>query len=151
MDIEAKIDPHPRTDMLTRRRCLALLGAGAAVSLLAACQSAVPAAPTTAPAAPAPTQAPAPIATPAAAPTTAAAAQPSLVTIIPTGTGTPKKGGELIITTWDEHASMDPIHTGGASDDLLPMEGDNVLYFGNDLKFYPGLADSWQMSQDGMA
>jgi peptide/nickel transport system substrate-binding protein len=151
MDTEAKTDPHPCTDMLSRRHCLALLGGGAAVSLLAACQSAVPASPTAAPAAPTPTQAPAGIATSAAAPTTATAAQPSLVTIIPAGTGTPKKGGELIITTWDEHASMDPIHTGGASDDLLPMEGDNILYFGNDLKFYPGLAESWQMSSDGMS
>jgi hypothetical protein len=30
-------------------------------------------------------------------------------------------GGELIVTTWDEHASMDPSHTGGASADLVKL------------------------------
>src|SRR5262245_7637793 len=132
---------------LSRRRGLQLgLGSLARQSLVAACR---PRAPGAAPAKPAPPAATA--ARGAAAATRAPAAQSSLMTIIPPGSGTPKKGGELIVTTWDEHASMDPIHTGGASADLLALEGDNIVYFGNDLKFYPGLAESWEMSSDGMA
>jgi peptide/nickel transport system substrate-binding protein len=150
MENQGNFDRQRRSEMLSRRHFLGLIGGGAALTLLAACQNApqAPSAPaTTAPAA-ASTSAPAAA---AAGATPTPAVQPSLVNIIPPGSGTPKKGGELVVTTWDEHASMDPIHTGGASDDLLPLEGDNILYYGNDFKFYPGLAESWEPSADGIS
>jgi len=138
---------------------LMLLGAGASASLLAACQSAPTAAPaataaptaTTAAAAAKPTAAaPAPTSAPAAAPTTAPAAAGPTAAPAAAGAGAPKPGGKLNIGAFDEIVSLDPINAGGGSEYLVTnLLYDTLLVQGDDDKFYPGLAESWEPSADG--
>jgi peptide/nickel transport system substrate-binding protein len=116
--------------MRTRRRFLVTIGAGV-TGLLAACQSAAPAAPTSAPAAPPtaapaakPTSAPAPTTAAAAAATQAPAAKPTTAVAAPatatsaasnTAAANVKRGGTL---NWAEIAdpiSFDPHNRSNAS------------------------------------
>jgi peptide/nickel transport system substrate-binding protein len=74
---------------------------------------------------------------------------PAFAAPVVVGQGAPTSGGELIVSTWDEHASMDPIQTGGASADLLPLMGDNIVNQAEDLSISPGLATSWDVNPEG--
>jgi peptide/nickel transport system substrate-binding protein len=115
---------------LTRRRFLSLAVTAGAVSVLAACQSPSPAAPTSAPAAPpAPTSAAG-----APAPTTAPAATAVTAT--------------LVVAPYDELISLDPVNTAGRGIVDLNLLYDTLIVQGSDGKYYPGLADSWEASSD---
>ncbi|HLZ31665.1 MAG TPA: ABC transporter substrate-binding protein [Chloroflexota bacterium] len=132
---------------------------------LAACQTATPAAPTTAPAAPAATPPPAapaattaPTAAAAAKPTTAAAAAP---TTAPTAAAAAKpttapaaapagSGGTLVYgLSFDFDDTLDPQVTNFDSTIRVTLNVCEPLVWEPEPgKFVPGLADSWEVSPD---
>jgi peptide/nickel transport system substrate-binding protein len=131
VNVQDQRDLPPRhPTVLYRRRLLGLVGAGASISLLAACQF---------PAAPSST---------AAAPTTApAAAAAGAPTVAPASTAAPT--GQLVIGPRDEIISLDPINSGGSQGPIAtPLLYDTLIFQGDDGKLYPGLADSWEASAD---
>ena len=135
---------------LSRRRFLGGSAAVAAAAILAACGGS---------AAPGATNAPATTGTTAAgAPTVAgsAAAKPAIqgtpVVVEGKSDGTPVSGGTLTIA-YDEPPTLDPRVSGAtiwwrAAYNLF----DTLLYQeAGTLKFYPGLAQSWEIAPDGKA
>src|SRR5581483_7277874 len=131
----------------TRRSFVATALGAAALPLLAACGSAPP--PTTAPAKP--TEAPKPAAAeptkPAAAPAPTTAAAP--VAASPAASAA-QKGGELKVGMYRTLDGLDPaVYWGPPETMVTQMVFDTLIYLGNDLKFYPGLADSWDVTDGG--
>ena len=156
--------------LLPRRRFLVLLGAGGSISLLTACQPAAPSAPapaatsapagaappTAAPAAQAPAAAPTALptqapaiapATPVAKPTAAPEAKPAAAAATPAEK--PQQGGELILANWDEPISLDPVNINGPGLNAANLFYDRLVYLDKDLKYHPGLAESWEIAPDG--
>jgi peptide/nickel transport system substrate-binding protein len=153
---------HLTRRQFTRRRFLLLAGLGASASLLAACgQSAAPAA-TSAPAKPAeakPTEAkpaaPAAGATtapaaPAAAATTAPAAKPAEAAKPAASGEAAKKGGTMRIGFYQDASNMDPAFSGSGFDRQVFFNVlENLVTLSPTLEIQPGLAESWQIAQDG--
>src|SRR5207249_1281693 len=109
-------------------------------------------APTAAPAKPAdaakPPEAVKPAATtpPAAAATSApaAAAKPAA------GGETPKKGGTMRIGFYQDASNMDPAFSGSGFDRQVFFNVlENLVTLSPTLEIQPGLAESWQIAQDG--
>jgi peptide/nickel transport system substrate-binding protein len=112
---------HPLSRELTRRQFLALAGAGAGATLLAACQPA--AAPTSVP----PTVVPGPVSTP-----------------VPP---TPVPGGVLTLAvTFDPDTLDAPNITSAGVEQIAMVIYDRLVELGTDLKVGPGLAESWTSS-----
>ncbi len=132
----------------------------ALLSLLAACAS--PAAAPEAPKAAAPTQAPAPTqaaaAKPAApqatqAPQAAATTAPAAKAEVPKAAPGPgKPGGALRYAMNNEPDSLDPAKTAQASAfNVMQTLYDTLVWQDpTDLKYKPGLAESWESSSDGL-
>jgi peptide/nickel transport system substrate-binding protein len=141
-----------------------VLGGGAAVSLLAACQPAAPAAPTAAPAAaaaattpPAPTTAPAPKPTAAPAPTSApttapAATQAAAPTTTPAvGAGQPKSGGKIKIARSQDSDTLDPHKsTLLVAHEIFYQVFSCLAYIDLKGKVNPAVAQSWELSNQNM-
>ena len=139
---------------LSRRQLLQLGGrAGlglAGVGLLSACQPAPPASPTAAP--PKPTSAPAPPAPAATQPAAPAkpAAVPAQATAAPAAkVEAPARGGELILGFRDEHPTLDPpVPNSAFLMRFLNSILDPLIWQPEPGKYFPGLAESWEMSPD---
>jgi peptide/nickel transport system substrate-binding protein len=143
-----------------RRRDFLRLTAMAASALgLAACQTAAPAAPTSAPAAAAkpttPPAAPAPTTAPAAAaakPTTApaAAAAPTVAPTVAPAAAAAGTGGSLVYgLSFDVDDTLDPQVTNYDSTIRITLNVCEPLVWEPEPgKFVPGLADSWEISPD---
>jgi peptide/nickel transport system substrate-binding protein len=139
-----------------------VLGGGAAVSLVAACQPAAPPAPTSAPAAtaapttsaPQPTSAPAPTSAPTAPPPTTApaVAQAAAPTTTPAvAAGPPVAGGKIKIARSQDSDSLDPHKsTLLVAHEIFYQIFSCLAYI--DLKgtVNPAVAQSWQFSNQNM-
>jgi peptide/nickel transport system substrate-binding protein len=65
--------------------------------------------------------------------------------------GTPQPGGELKIGLYRALEGLDPaVYEGEPETMLVQMVFDNLVYLGNDGQFHPGLANSWEISEDGL-
>ena len=62
----------------------------------------------------------------------------------------PTPGGELVIAKPTEPQSLDPQRdAGGPSAEIQNSVLESLVYFDNDMKLQPGLATSWDISQNG--
>ena len=138
-----------RTGRLSRRHFITVLGLGASASLLAACQPAPPAQPTTAPAKPAEAPKPAEPAKPAEAPKPAGPAPTAEQKAPAAAAEQPQSGGELVFASWDEPISLDPHNTATAGLNADRLIFDTLVIQASDFKHYPALAESWEVSPDG--
>jgi peptide/nickel transport system substrate-binding protein len=124
---------------MTRRDFLKLAGTTSLGAVLAAC-------------APAPTPAPPPAPTTAPVPTAAPQAQ---VPASPTPLPKPKRGGVLRIIPADAPTQFDPMMAGTTADvDAMCAAYDNLatrMVAEKDEPIRPGLAESWEYSQDGLS
>src|SRR5207253_906075 len=144
----------------TRRRFLAGVVSVAAVQLATACSTAqapAPAPPTQAPAAAPkptsgtqpttgaqPTQAPA-----APAATQAPAAQPTQAPA--SSAGQPKRGGRLTMGQLGDLADLDAHDFAFLNYGMIPQVYDRLARYDNNLKLQPELAESWDLSSDGLS
>lgn len=122
---------------LTRRdflRVSAVTGAGLAVTLIAACAPQAPAG------APAKDQSSQPAAKDAGAPAQKAASAPA-----------PKSGGDLVVGFWSEPRSLDPMNANAPAVRHIMAMYDTLIVQSNDFKYHPALAESWEVSPDGLA
>jgi peptide/nickel transport system substrate-binding protein len=143
---------------LSRRTALRLIVSGGSMAILAACGGGAPAAPTSAPAA-APTTAPAaaakPTSAPTAAPTTApaAAAKPTSAPAAAATTApavSANAGGTLNVALADlETENMDTI-LAQPNLNVLPLIYESLLEYDDKGNLTPWLAESWNMSPDGL-
>jgi peptide/nickel transport system substrate-binding protein len=148
-------NPIHRPGVVSRRRVLALLGAGASVSLLAACQPGTPAAPTVVAK---PTSAPAPppaaaatVAPTVAPPRTPAAQAPAVAQPTAVAVGNPVAGGQMVIGQ-----DLDPVHMDPQIDISFPIAQaiehayDALTVYDENMQIQPSLAQSWEISPDGL-
>jgi peptide/nickel transport system substrate-binding protein len=100
-----------------------------------------------------PAAAPAATTAPAAAPTaTTQAAAASQAAATAAGAGAAQKGGQLKIGMYRVLDGLDPaVYWGPPETMVTQMVFDTLIYLGNDLKFYPGLAESWEATDGGKA
>ncbi|MBI3978147.1 MAG: ABC transporter substrate-binding protein [Chloroflexi bacterium] len=164
----ARSNDHPtqaerHSVRLSRRTFLARAGALGAtalggVSLLTACGGAPAPAPTVAPApaVPSPTTAPAarpaaaaPTTAPAAAPTTAPAAAPSPV---PAATAVREPTGTINVGLAADSRSLDPTRGSGIEGRQILLNAYDALvrFAPTSFEVQPALAESWQISPDGL-
>jgi peptide/nickel transport system substrate-binding protein len=129
----------------SRRSFLRVVIGGSAASLLAACApaSSPPAAPAAKDAAPA---AKAPAAPPQSAPA-AAAPPPAGQASAPAAAGQPKRGGTLISAVTAEPPTLDP-HLGFPAT-WTSLMYDRLVNYDNSGKVIPGLAESWDVKDEG--
>src|SRR5205823_5541909 len=131
---------------ISRRGALAMLLSATAASLLAACgPGAVPAAPTSAPAAP-PPAATAVGAKPAA--TTAAAPTGAATVSTPAAQQAVKTGGTLRWGQVGDLTTIDAISWSPVANNTLGQVNEMLIEFDDDLKIVPRLAESWEQSTD---
>src|SRR5262249_38902829 len=107
--------------------------------------------PTKPAAAPAATSAPAPATSATqAAPAATAAPAPAATTAPAAAASAAQKGGEPQAGTYRTLAGLDAaVYWGPPEMMVTQMVFDTLIYMGNDLKFYPGLADSWDVTDGG--
>ena len=132
---------------LSRRNFLRLsAGAiGLGPALLTACSA--PAAP---PAPAKPTEPPAAKAAPtAAAQKPAAESKPAAEQKPAASAEQPQTGGELVVALWQEPLSLDPTNANTIALRPAMLIYDTLIVQGNDFKYHPGLAESWEASPDG--
>ena len=140
MDTKNPVDPAQDQPRTTRREFLRLSFIGGGLMVLQACGATPPAAPTAAPAAPAPTAAP-------AAPAATAAPAP---TAVPAPTAPPAP----TVLTWamnGDPVSIEPYGintTGQYNYEARELMYDSLLYWDKDLKVQPGLAESFENPDD---
>lgn len=133
--------------MLSRRNFLRLsVGAlGLGPALLTAC--AAPAAP---PTTAKPTEAAAAKAAPTvAAPKPAAESKPAAAQKPAAAGEQPQTGGQLVVALWQEPLSLDPTNANTIALRPAMLIYDTLIVQGNDLKYHPSLAESWEASPDG--
>ncbi len=119
------------------RSATLVAGVVAALPVLSACAPSGPAAPKA--------EAPKP-----AAPTEAAKAAPAAAPTAAPAATAPSRGGELKIGLYRTFENLDPaVYWGPPETMVTQMVFDSLVYLGNDLKFHPGLAESWEVSEGG--
>jgi peptide/nickel transport system substrate-binding protein len=139
---------HPTSrSQLTRRHLLGALGSTAVVTLLAACQAAVPPIPTVA-ATPRPTSPPAPAPQSTVAPT--AGPTPASIAAATATQAEPTRGGTLVYALTREIDNLDPTQFGGSTSTMVEFSiYESLLYRAPDNSFQPWLAESWEVAPDG--
>jgi peptide/nickel transport system substrate-binding protein len=153
--------PTNRPTALSRRHFVVRVGAGAAVSavglLIAACQPAPSAVPTSVPAA-----APKPTTPPAATTTAASAAKPTSGPAAPAGAattsapaattasaaGTPKRGGTLVMAQASDPNPVPGNNDGSQGTVLSGLVFQGLIYVDKDRNIKPSLAESWEANEN---
>lgn len=147
-----------RPTALSRRQFVLRVGAGAAVSavglLIAACQPAPTAVPTSAPPSAAqPTTAPAgqpttAPAAPASAPTAAATTAPAAAATSAPDAGTPKRGGTLVMAQASDPNPVPGNNDGSQGTVLSGLVFQGLIYVDKDRNIKPNLAESWDTNEN---
>lgn len=88
---------------------------------------------------------------PAASPSSSAASSNTTTSSMPPASGPPKKGGTLTFGAWQDADTLDPHTTGLAATSRILIQIYDALVWKNpaDNQLYPGLAQKWEISQDG--
>ena len=60
-------------------------------------------------------------------------------------------GGQLVVATWDEPISLDPVNTAAGGLNPVRLLFDTLVVQGGDFAPHPGVAESWTVSPDGRA
>lgn len=137
------------TRSVTRRHFLRGAGTVAGLGLLQACASGTPAAPTSAPAAPA-TAKPAAQATAVPPPATAAPVATSAPTPAPTKPAGPKKGGTFTVASGQMINNFDPYQRGFGNYLAIRAIWNSLAHYDMQLKLQPELAEKWEISTDAV-
>jgi peptide/nickel transport system substrate-binding protein len=155
--------PTNRPSALSRRQFVLRVGAGAAVSavglLIAACQPAPTASPTSAPLAPPkPTTAPGgaapgaaaaqPTVAPAATSAPAAAASTAPAATAAPAAGTPKRGGTLVMAQASDPNPVPGNNDGSQGTVLSGLVFQGLIYVDKDRNIKPNLAESWESNEN---
>ena len=69
----------------------------------------------------------------------------------PTGGDLPRRGGQVVVATWDEPISLDPANTAAAGLNPIRLLFDTLVVQGADSTLHPGVAQSWTISDGGKA